>query len=64
MWRGEDWSLEGEVDQFMAPSGCSSCALVLFQGSPSLKTSALVSEMEANAYMNKIQIRKDLPGLA
>lgn len=64
MWRGEGWSLEGEVGQCVVPSGCSSCALVLFMGSPGLKTSALVSKTQGNAYMSEMQIRNDLSGLA
>lgn len=52
-----------EVDQCVVPSRCSSCALVLFIGSPSLKTPALVSKMQGNAYMSEMQIRNDGPAL-
>lgn len=64
VWRGEDWSLEREVDQCVAPSWCSSCALVLFYRVPlTLNMSALVSKTQWNAYTSEMRIRNELTDL-
>lgn len=47
-----------------SPLGAQAVHWCFFIGSPSLKTSALVSKTQGNAYVSEMQIRNDLTGLA